>query len=153
MLQQSQKQAFRPFLLQLADSIGRHQLPINEQAQEIRDFLRPDAVHHEIVKRLVREIYRSNRCGHLNASIGYEATVTPLTALRRELRHSLHSDVDQVRLVDLLCEETERLFGVQPLPRPPVRDGGATIIPLPRRIDAQRARRQGRTGQRQSGRK
>jgi len=148
-----EKPAFRNLLLQLADAVGRHQLPLDEQAHEIRDFLRPDAVHHEIVKRLVLEIYRANRCGHLNAAVAYEDTITPLIALRRELRHSLHSDVDQVRLVDVLCEETERLFGVEPPSATPARTGNATVIPLPARVQAQRARRQRSAGQRQTGRK
>lgn len=120
----NQPPTFRAFFIQLAERIGRHQLPLRDDATEIRDFLGPEGVHHELVSGLVRRIYRASRCGHLDAVLDPAATQAVLAELAAGVYRSARADVDQVILVqDLLAAAAELLPTVQanrpPVPRVP----------------------------------
>lgn len=101
---------FRHLMLELADCIGRHHLPIMEDAHEIGEFLGDDAIHHEIVKDLVRSVYKANRCGHLNAEVTANRTFDAIGGVRGKLLRSATADLDAIQLLEQLDFHVGRLF-------------------------------------------
>lgn len=104
---------FYELLNRLADRIGHHHIPVRPDAHEIREFLAPDAVHHDLVKEVVRRIYKANRCGHLHARVGAAATLETLSRIRLALIHSPRTDIDQYRFVEELCARAAEFFEEQ----------------------------------------
>ena len=74
----SKDMTFRQYIQLLAEKIGMHQIPVIANANEIKHFLAEDAVHHQFVTTLVRQIYKSNHCGHLDAIIDQVKTLSLL---------------------------------------------------------------------------
>jgi hypothetical protein len=101
---------FRELMIQLADGLGRHQVPVREEAKDIHGFLGHDGVHHELISRIVRTVYRRNHCGHLAAAVEPGRTLGALGPIRGELMRSPRSDICQIRFMDALVSEVERLF-------------------------------------------
>jgi len=97
-------------MLELADRIGRHHLPVRESAHEIGEFLGDDAIHHDLVKNVVRSVYKANRCGHLNAPVFAYQTFDAIGAVRGSLLRSTATDVDAIRLLDQLDDQVGRLL-------------------------------------------
>lgn len=95
---------FRQFIQLLSEKIGLHQIPVVPNANEIRYFIAEDAVHHQLVTTLVRDIYRKNNCGHLDAVIDSEKTMTLLAMMRATLLAKEDADICRVRLMNQLCE-------------------------------------------------
>jgi hypothetical protein len=95
---------FRQFIQLLSEKIGLHQIPVVSNANEIRYFIAEDAVHHQLVTTLVRDIYKINNCGHLDALIDAEKTITLLGTIRATLLAKEDADICRVRLMNQLCE-------------------------------------------------
>jgi len=95
---------FRQFIQHLAEKIGMHQIPVDTSANEIRYFLAEDGVHHQFVTALVRDIYKYNSCGHLDATIDHVKTMSLLGKMRAHLLSEEDADICKVRLMNQLCE-------------------------------------------------
>ena len=95
---------FRKFIQLLADNIGLHQIPVIYGATEIRHFLAEDAVHHQLVTMLVKDIYKRNNCGHLDAAIDSTKTLQLLGTARATLLAGDDLDVCKFRFINQLCE-------------------------------------------------
>jgi len=95
---------FSKYIQLLAEQIGLHQIPVVCSANEIRFFLAEDAVHHKFVTKLVRDLYKKNSCGHLDACIDPEITISMLGATRAALLTQNDADICQVGLMNQLCE-------------------------------------------------
>ncbi len=91
---------FRRLIHHLADHIGRHYIPVRTRAEDIGGFLGPDSVHHELIRSLVRAIYKSNCCGHLDAPVFATQTFNALGNIRGRLQQSPRADVDQINLIE-----------------------------------------------------
>ena len=102
---------FRELVSWWADRLGRHQVPLREGVEDIRDLLTHDAVHHELIQEIVRGVYCRNRCGHLDAAINLEETFSALGRVREKLLQSRRSDVDQINLLDNIGWYTRQYFG------------------------------------------
>lgn len=96
-----------------AESLGRHQIPLQDQALDINTLLGPDAVHHELIQAVVRKIYCANRCGHLEAPVDLEDTFSALGQIRAGLLGSAEADVDQIDLLDSIGWYTRQYFGLK----------------------------------------
>ena len=108
---------FRQYIQLLAESIGLHQIPVLSHATEIRYFLAEDAVHHQFVTTLVRDIYKESSCGHLDAIVNPGKTLTHLAVRRSALLSEDDTDICRVRLMNQLCEVSAALLDKnQPLP-------------------------------------
>ena len=103
---------FRDLVVHLADRVGRQHIPVNERADDIHGLLGADAVHHELIKRIVRNVYKKNRCGHLDSIVDADSTFITLGQIRGELTASKFSDIDQINLVDSIGEAARRWFRV-----------------------------------------
>ena len=90
---------FRQLAITLSNGIGRHQIPIVEDAMHPAALITSDAIHYELVKKIFRTIYRANHCYHLNASIDFVKTFDALGRIQEELLNSRDSDIDQVNLL------------------------------------------------------
>lgn len=95
---------FRQYIHLLAESIGLHQIPVLRHATEIRYFLAEDGVHHQLVTTLVRDIYKKNSCGHLDAIIDPGKTLSHLAKTRSALLSEDDTDICRVRLMNQFCE-------------------------------------------------
>ena len=111
---------FRELVAWWADRLGRHQVPLVDDTDNINDFLGPDAVHHELIQKVVRSVYRANNCGHLDACILLEETFTALGQVRVALIDSAQADVDQINLLDNIGWQTRQYFGLEPETGSPV---------------------------------
>jgi len=94
---------FRQFITTLSHRLGQHQIPVNDDAHDIHSFLRADGVHHDVVTDLVKRIYRSNACGHLDAQIDRSQTLHTLAETRREVLAAADTDICRYRLIEELC--------------------------------------------------
>lgn len=90
-----------------------HQIPVMANANEIRYFLSEDAVHHQFVTTLVREIYKINHCGHLDATIDQFKTLSFLGKLHADMLAKNEADICRVRLMSQLCEVSTAILGKQ----------------------------------------
>lgn len=104
---------FRQFIKLLAEKVGSHQLPVVPDANEIRYFLTEDAVHHQLVKALVRNIYKTNSCGHLDAVIDPAKTMSQLGRMRSVLLSENETDICRVRLMNQLCEVSTNILSIE----------------------------------------
>lgn len=93
---------FRELIHSLADQIGRHHIPVKDGAHHIGELLGADAVHHELIHRIVNCLYKANHCGHLDAQIDPSITFSTLGKIRGDIIRSSHTDIDQVILMDRL---------------------------------------------------
>ncbi len=112
---------FRQFIQLLSEKIGLHQIPVVSNANEIRYFIAEDAVHHQLVTTLVRDIYKKNNCGHLDALIDAEKTITLLGTMRATLLAKEDADICRVRLMNQLCEVATTILSKEkhPYTNPP----------------------------------
>ncbi len=101
---------FRQYIHHLAKKIGLHQVPVVLDATEIRYFLAEDAVHHEFVTTLVRDIYKKNMCGHLDAVIDNRKTLSLLGRVRAALLAGNNTDICKIRLMNQLCEISSEIL-------------------------------------------
>ena len=110
---------FRELMNRTAEAVGRHHIPVRDTAGDINEFLEQSAIHHTLIHRLVRSVYRANRCCHLDASVQQCATLEILGALRGELVRSSGTDVDQLNLVDAVGTAMQAAFQEVGTHRPP----------------------------------
>ncbi|MFC1664438.1 hypothetical protein ACFL17_02260 [Pseudomonadota bacterium] len=90
---------FRQLILLLAEQVGHHQLPVHANANELSEFLGSDAVHHDLVSKVVKSIYKANHCGYLDAPISKSITFAVLGKLQRQIAQSQTADIDQFNLI------------------------------------------------------
>lgn len=102
--------AYRELIQLLADRVGRHQLPLRDDASDIKELLCPDAVHYELSKDVLRMIYRRNGCGHLDARVQARATFAALGEIRSRLSRCRRTDIDQINLLDEIGWSLRQFF-------------------------------------------
>lgn len=105
---------YRELMTRLADLVGRHQLPIKPDAADINEILEGDPVHYELVREVVRSIYRSSRCGHLDAKVRAETVFNSLGDIRGRLLAEQETDVDQINLLEELGWASRLVFAAAP---------------------------------------
>jgi len=108
--------AYRELMARLADLVGHHQLPVNRDAGDINDFLDGAPVHHELMRDVVRSIYRGGRCSHLDAEVRAETVFNCLGRIRGRLLAEADTDIDQVNILEELGWASRLLFAA-PAPR------------------------------------
>lgn len=87
-------------MLKLADRIGHQHIPVNAAALDIHGFLRHDGVHHDLIKLVVRKLYKANHCGHLDAEVTWRPSMKCVIAIRNNAIQAESTDVEQVQLLD-----------------------------------------------------
>jgi len=102
----------------LSDIVGRHHLPINPDAVDINDILDGDPVHYDLARQVVRTIYRSGRCGHLDAEVRAETVFNSLGDIRGRLVADHDTDVDQINLLEELGWASRVLFAAPAIESP-----------------------------------
>lgn len=122
---------YRALMTGLADFVGHHQLPIKSGAADINDILDGDPVHCELVREVVRSIYRSGRCGHLDAEVRAETVFNALGDIRGRLLREGETDIDQINLLEELGWAARALFATkQPSETTGESDGGNEKRPV-----------------------
>jgi hypothetical protein len=105
---------YRVLMTRLAEFVGHHQLPVKADAADINDILEGDPVHSELIREVVRSIYRSGRCSHLDAEVRAETVFNSLGGIRGRLFADGDTDVDQINLLEELGWASRALFAPGP---------------------------------------
>lgn len=101
---------YRALMTRLAELVGHHQLPINRDADDINDILDGEPVHCDLARDVVRAIYRSGRCSHLDDKVRAETVFNSLGGIRGRLLADGDTDVDQINLLEDLGWASRVLF-------------------------------------------
>ncbi len=101
---------YRNLVVTLSETVGQHQISVMRDAMHPDSLISSEAVHYELVKKIFRDIYRANRCYHLNASIDCHTTFDVLGKIHADLVDSDQSDVDQIGLIREIGEATRTFF-------------------------------------------
>lgn len=105
---------YRALMTRLSEIVGRHQLPIRSDAADINDILDSDPVHYDLVHDIVRSIYRSGRCSHLDSEVRAETVFNTLGGVRGRLLADRDTDVDQINFLEELGWASWALFAAPP---------------------------------------
>jgi hypothetical protein len=135
---------FLELVQELEHRLGSHQLPLRRRARGLSDLIDDGALHPDLMRRLLRELYVANRCRQLADPVSQTITLDVLGSIRFEVLESPSSDIDLCRTIEEFCAAVTALFAehgkpVEPAdqPKPSGGNGGARVIPL----DAARVRR------------
>jgi len=101
---------FAELLQRLEGQLGYHQIPLNPAATALRDVFESGPLHHDLLTRVVREIYRSNRCRHLRDAVTRDGTFNALAPIRQSLLGAASTDVDAFHVMDDLCRAVAHIF-------------------------------------------
>ena len=122
---------YRNLMVFLSDAIGSHQLPLIKEAMRPKEFVAPDAVHYDLVKKIAHSVYKANRCFHINAPVNYERTFNALGIIHGELIRSSKTDIDQMNLIHDIGVRAADFFdschSVQPIFVPDFKDSNSVI--------------------------
>lgn len=124
-------------LMQLLERrLGYHQLPVNADAIHVRDIFESCPVHHDLATRLLREIYRANRCQRTADLVARDATIGAILPIRAEVLKAPHTDVDMFRFLETFCEAVDQFLQPALLEDKRVIEqpasGGSNVIPFER---------------------
>jgi hypothetical protein len=103
---------FIELMAQLEAQLGNHQIPLNSKATDLRDLFESGPLHHDLINRVVREIYRRNRCRHLRNTVTRDDTFNALSPIRQSLLKNTTTDVDAYHVMDDLCRAIAHAFSV-----------------------------------------
>ena len=101
---------FVELLQQLEAQLGYHQVPLNPTATSLRDVFESGPLHHDLLIRVVREVYRSNHCRRLHDPVSRDATFNALTPIRQSLLGRASTDVDAYHVMDDVCRAVAHAF-------------------------------------------
>jgi hypothetical protein len=95
---------FIELMRQLENSLGSLQLPVNIGACDIKKIFDGGPLHHDLAVRLVRAIYKSNRCQKMSDDIDQARTFEAITPIRQELLQKKTTDIDAYHFMDDFCQ-------------------------------------------------
>ena len=101
----------------LERQLGYHQLPLNPAATDLRNIFESGPLHHDLLTRVVREIFRSNRCQRLKDTVTRDGTFNALAPIRQSLLGAASTDVDAYHVMDDLCRAVAHVFTDADTPR------------------------------------
>jgi len=126
---------FRELIERLAKRIGSHQLPLNPAASELRGLIDSGAIHYELVTQIVTAVYTGNRCRRLTDPVTRDATFEALEPIRLAVLRAPGTDVDVHGLMEAICTEVARAFGVTaPDAGPATPSPGGEVVRFRRRL-------------------
>ena len=111
---------FKELLQHLEERLGNHHFPVNPAATNIKDVFASGPLHHDLMVRIVRAIYKDNGCRSLKDPVSAEKTFGAIAPIRLQVLHSTATDVDLYRAVDDLCHALQNIFGL-PAPTTPTK--------------------------------
>jgi len=135
---------FIELLQRLESRLGYHQLPLNPAATDLRNIFESGPLHHDLLTRVVREIYRSNRCRRIEDAVTRDGTFNAIAPIRQSLLGATSTDVDAYHVMDDLCRAVAHVFTDAELPlrqsRRAVRGTPGQVIDLMPFLRARRLR-------------
>ncbi len=126
---------FHELIALLSKRIGRHQIPLNPAATELRGLIDSGAVHYELVTQIITALYTGNRCRRLKDAVTQDATFEALEPIRLAVLRSPSTDVDTHGLMETICLEVAHAFGAATTASAPdVPPAGGEIVRFRRRL-------------------
>jgi len=110
---------FKELLQHLEERLGSHHFPVNPIAVGIKDVFASGPLHHDLMVRIVRAIYKDNDCRNLKSAVNAEKTFGAIAPIRQEVLRSATTDVDLYRAIDDLCHALNSIFGLLAPTTPP----------------------------------
>lgn len=103
--------SFRSLAEFLEERLGSHQFPINPGAISPRDLFDGCALHDELSKQLLRDIYKRNACRNLDDEVHRDQTEAALAEIRTGLLAAKSGmDVDKYNYVEDVCIAVKEFF-------------------------------------------
>jgi hypothetical protein len=103
--------SFRTLAEFLEERLGSHQFPINHEASSPRDLFDGCALHDELSKQLLRDIYKRNACKRLDDPVQQNQTEAALAEIRTGLLATpAGMDVDKYNYVEDVCIAVQEFF-------------------------------------------
>lgn len=98
-------------LVQLLEHrLGHHQVPINPGARELHDLFDNSPLHHELMPRIARAIYKANGCRSLRDPVAAAATFDAIAPIRLQVLRAKDTDVDVYRVIEEVCTAVGAAF-------------------------------------------
>lgn len=102
---------FRALADFLEERLGSHQFPINHRATALRELFEGCALHDELSKQLLRNIYKRNACHHLDDPVRCDHTEAALMEIRTGLLANKRGmDIDKYNYVEDVCLAVSDFF-------------------------------------------
>lgn len=101
---------FKLFIQALEKSLGYHHIPFNRDGTTIQNLFDGTPVQSEFVIKLVRAIYKENKCASLETVITKTITEKCLAESRLEALKSKHIDIDTFNFIEDLCHAVNGAF-------------------------------------------
>jgi len=101
---------FIDYIKALESNLGYHHVPLNMQAETLQDLFDGTSVQSEIIIKLVRAIYKDNRCASLDSEISRSVTEDCLASIRLAALQSRKTDIDTYHFLEDLCLTTDKIF-------------------------------------------
>jgi hypothetical protein len=95
---------FRDLLEHWMLHVGSHQLPLDWRSRAAPDVVCSEAVHYDVMRELVHELYATNGCGSPEHPVSLSATLDALGRTRARTCSRRRVDIEAVALVERLGE-------------------------------------------------
>lgn len=104
---------FQIYLRRLSDRLGEAQLPVNSHWRRADQIVCADAVHYPLVKRVVADLYKRNRCSNPSDPVTIDTVLDYLGQLQYELSSRSGHDLDAVALIERIGEISVAIFRME----------------------------------------
>lgn len=123
---------YRELAIWLENELGTCHLLVNRAAKEPADLLLATGLHDQLVRELLRAVYKSNRCYHIRARLSAERTLAALQPVREKVLDQPATDLLTVRFLDAVDAAVRGAFRLPDKGQPTPVTAPAKVIPLPR---------------------
>ncbi len=101
---------FLQLLQALEQQLGYHQLPLNPKAEDFIELFESSPVHVTLISKIVRAIYKQNKCQKFSDSVTLDATNAALVPIRNKLHQAADMDIDVFGFMEELCHAVSNAF-------------------------------------------
>lgn len=94
---------FMQLMQQLEQSLGYHQWPVNACASQLHEVFESSPVNGELAIKIMRALYKSNRCQKFSDQVSLEQCNAALVPVRLEVVRGRTTDIDAFQFMENTC--------------------------------------------------
>lgn len=94
---------FMQLMKQLEQTLGYHQWPVNSCARRLHDVFESSPVNGELTIKIMRALYKANRCQKFADKVSLEQCNTALVPIRLDVVRGQTTDIDAYQFMDQVC--------------------------------------------------